>query len=89
MQAPDAPVNAGRMAGKVVVDQSSARDTHAECDSPRKAAMQSVVAASPKPSTATALDAPPSIWEKLASHEVRRGRQQCVECVYKMCKDTT
>lgn len=58
--APAAPAT-GRSVGKVAIDQTSSRDTYAESDSPRKAAP------SPRPA---ALDAPASIWEKLASHEV-------------------
>lgn len=64
LQAPDAPpALTGRTAGKMAVDQSSVRDTHAEADrtSPVKALM-----ASPKP----AAEAHACIWEKLASHEV-------------------
>ena len=70
-QAPDAPPAAaaslaGRSVGKVVVDQSSARDTHAEAD--RTSPVKAAAAPSPRP----VLDAPASIWEKLASHEVSR-----------------
>jgi hypothetical protein len=59
---PAAASPAGRSVGKATIDQTTPRDTNTECDSPRKA-----VPAGP------VLDAPPSIWEKLASHEVRRN----------------
>ena len=66
---PAAASPAGRSVGKAAIDQTTPRDTNKESDSPRKA-----VPAGP------VLDAPPSIWEKLASHEVRRNCRGLRSC---------
>jgi hypothetical protein len=60
---------------KVLVDQrSSMRDTCTESDSPRKVAATAAAA----PAAVAAKEAPPSIWERLASHEVGEGVRACV-----------